>query len=240
LRWITNHGVEETQIMERSDHREKIVIFQIITDSTCAECGEKIFPGSLLRVEKNRPLCLDCADLGHLVFLPAGDAALTRRAGRHSDISAVVVKWSRARRRYERQGLLVSESALERAEVECLADEDARARAREREAARREHIDVKHRASFVEEISKHFPRCPAREALAIAEHACRKDSGRIGRSAAARKLSAEAIDLAVRAHIRHVRTPYDKLLGEGLDRYDARRQVADDIEEILASWRSER
>ena len=226
--------------MERKHDREKIVIFQIITDSACAECGEELFPGSLLRVENNRPLCLDCADLGHLVFLPAGDAALTRRAGRHSDISAVVVKWSRARKGYERQGLLVSESALERAEVECLADEDARARARGREAARRKHIDVKYRASFVEEIKKQFPGCPHKEAVAIAEHACQKYSGRVGRSAAAKELSAEAIELAVRAHIRHVRTPYDNLLGKGLDRSDARRQVAADIEEILASWRSER
>ena len=37
------------------------------------------------------PLCLDCADLGHLDYLPAGDAALTRRAKKASRQSAVVV-----------------------------------------------------------------------------------------------------------------------------------------------------
>ena len=35
---------------------------------------------------------------------------------------AVVLKWSRARAHYERQGILVGETALERAEQECLAD----------------------------------------------------------------------------------------------------------------------
>jgi hypothetical protein len=47
-----------------------------------------------------------------------GDAALTRRAGKHSKLSAVVLKWSRARKRYERQGLLVEETVLQRAEDE--------------------------------------------------------------------------------------------------------------------------
>src|SRR5438094_3831271 len=78
-------------------------------------------------------LCLACADLDHLVFLAPGDAALTRRARRHSTLSAVVLEWSRARGRYERQGVLVDESGLQRAETECLADGDARARRRERE-----------------------------------------------------------------------------------------------------------
>src|ERR671910_524713 len=73
------------------------------------------------RVDK-RALCLACADLDHLVFLPAGDAALTRRAKRASRLSAVVVRFSRARKRYERQGILAEEEALERAEAECLAD----------------------------------------------------------------------------------------------------------------------
>jgi hypothetical protein len=37
-----------------------------------------------------------------------------------------VLKWSRARRRYERQGLPVEEQAIERAEQECLADSEIR------------------------------------------------------------------------------------------------------------------
>ena len=79
-------------------------------------------------MEGDQPLCLHCADLDHLVFLPRGNAALTRRASKHSTLRAVVVQFSRTRKRYERQGVLVEEAALERAEQECLADAEARGR----------------------------------------------------------------------------------------------------------------
>jgi hypothetical protein len=47
------------------------------------------------------------------VFLPAGDAALSRRARKASTLSAVVVRFSRPRKRYERQGILVEPKARE-------------------------------------------------------------------------------------------------------------------------------
>ncbi|MGA8746529.1 MAG: hypothetical protein WB507_11790 [Solirubrobacterales bacterium] len=83
------------------------------------------------------PLCIYCADLDHLVYLPAGDALHTRRARKASGLSVVVVRSSRARRRYERQGILVEGEALDRAESECLADEKSRTRRRQRERGRR-------------------------------------------------------------------------------------------------------
>ncbi len=86
-------------------------------------------------------LCLACADVDHLAFLPSGDAALIRRARKHSTLSAVVLKWSRARKRYERQSLLIEEQAIEQAEQECPADSEVRARRRERQAARRAQLD---------------------------------------------------------------------------------------------------
>jgi hypothetical protein len=78
---------------------DDIVVFQILRDSACAECGEELGKGRWLRLERERPLCLSCADLAHLVFLPTGDAALTRRAGRYSSLKAVLVRFSRARKR---------------------------------------------------------------------------------------------------------------------------------------------
>ena len=81
--------------------------------------------GDFLIMEDAGPLCLTCADMDHLVFVPAGDAALTRRARHLSSLSAVVVRWSRARKRYERQGILVEESALKQAE-EAASGLDAR------------------------------------------------------------------------------------------------------------------
>ena len=113
-------------------------VFITTSAATCGECGEDLGRRAWITlVEDKGALCLACADLDHLVFLPAGDAALTRRSRKHSTLFAVVLRWSRARKRYERQGLLVEAGALEQAEQECLADEEVRARRREREAARR-------------------------------------------------------------------------------------------------------
>ena len=89
-----------------------IVVFSILKPSVCAECGAELWKGSFLRMEKEKPLCLECADLDHLVFLPRGDVALTRRSRKYSVLSAVVVRFSRSRKRYERQGLLIESGAL--------------------------------------------------------------------------------------------------------------------------------
>ena len=98
------------------------------------------------------PLCLACADMDHLAFLESGNAALTRRAKKASGLSAVVVRFSRSRRRYERQGILVEEPALERAEAGCLADDQVRARRRERDAARRADDDLDLQARMAQAI----------------------------------------------------------------------------------------
>ncbi len=68
-------------------------------------------------MEPPGPACLDCAGLGGLELLPAGDARVSRRAKANSDLHAVVVRWSRSRRRYERIGLLVRPEALRLARI---------------------------------------------------------------------------------------------------------------------------
>ena len=105
----------------------EIKVFISHRDSKCDECGEALGRSAWITLQENKgAVCLACSDLDHLVFLPTGDAALTRRARKHSTLSAVVLKFSRARRRYERQGLLVEEEGLQKAEADCLADVDAR------------------------------------------------------------------------------------------------------------------
>ncbi len=216
--------------------RDEIVVFWIVRDSACAECGEELGTGCFLRMETERPLCLRCADLDHLVFVERGDAALTRRASRYSTLRAVVVRFSRARKRYERQGLLVEEQALVRAEQECLSDAKARRLARERAAERRHSYDAEYLATFAARVGDLFPGCPIEEQRAIADHACQKYSGRVGRSAAAKELQASAIDLAVRAHVRHVHTRYDELLASGVAREEARARVAAPVATCLDAW----
>jgi len=215
---------------------EDLKVFISNRDSTCDECHEQLGRQAWITLTGERgALCLACADLDHLVFLPSGNAALTRRAKKHSGLCAVVLKWSRARKRYERQGLLVKEEALTTAEAECLADEDARCRSREREAARRAELDEEYVKRFAERIRELFPGCPGRE-RSIAEYACQKYSGQVGRSAAAKQLDEDAVSLAVIAYVRHVETEYDALLGSGMDRHDARLCVRARIHAVLADW----
>lgn len=214
-----------------------ITVFSVVRESECSECGTEIFRRALLRMENGKPLCMACADLDNLVWLPRGDAALTRRAGKYSTLKAVIVRFSRARRRYERQGILVEEDALARAEEECLADAEARSRARERAALRRADEDEDYMAAFAKRIGEFYPASPRKERLQIARHTCRRSSGRVGRSAAARDLEESAIDLAVRAHVRHAHSRYDELLVEGLDRLDARAEVATEVDSVLRAWR---
>lgn len=214
-----------------------ITVFSVLRESECSECGTEIFRRGLLRMENGKPLCMACADLDELVWLPRGDAALTRRAGKYSTLKAVIVRFSRARKRYERQGILVEEDALERAEAECLADAEARSRARERSALRRADEDEDYMAAFAKRIGELYPASPRKERLQIARHTCRRSSGRVGRSAAARQLEESAIDLAVRAHVRHAHSRYDELMVGGLDRLDARAEVASNVDDVLRAWR---
>jgi len=218
------------------NQKDDLKVFISHRDSTCGECREQLGRQAwIMLAGEDGALCLACADLDYLAFLPTGDAALTRRAKKHSRLHAVVLKWSRARKRYERQGLLVEEEALARAEAECLADEEVRRRRRERNAEHRAELDEQYVARFAERIGELFPGCTGRE-RSIAEFACRKYSGRVGRSTAAKRLDEVAVRLAVIAHVRHAETDYDTLLGRGVDRYDARRIVKARIEKALFDW----
>jgi hypothetical protein len=222
----------------KAERPAEIVVFSVLNAAKCSSCGVDIEKGMLLRLENQRPLCLACADLDHLVFLPAGDTALSRRSRKQSALSAVVVRFSRTRKRYERQGLLVELPALERAEQECLDDEEQRARARERAELARQHADAQYVRAFAEQVRADYPGCPAEEAEVIAAHACQKYSGRVGRSAAARQFDPEAVRLAVTAHVRHRHSQYDRLLGLGWERAEARRAVGDVVQGVLERWSS--
>ena len=224
------------QSSTRYDDNE-IKVFISHRDSKCDECGEKLGRQAWITLEENKgALCLACADLDELVFLPTGDAALTRRSRKYSTLSAVVLKFSRTRRRYERQGLLVEETALAKAEEECLADSEVRERRKQRERERRAEMDEEYIREFAKHIRRLFPNCPMGREQKIAQHACLKYSERVGRSAAAKRFEDEVITLAVSAHVRHRETDYDELLARGWFRNHARAKVRDRVEEVLDEW----
>lgn len=234
--WVSPRLSERKRerLAERHGKPPDLLVISPIRDWTCAACEGT---GELLIMEDPGPLCLACADMDHLVLLPAGDATLTRRAKAASTLSAIVVRISRARKRYERQGILVGEDALIAAERQCLADDEARNRRRERERVRRAGEDADLMKRFAAEIKALFPGCPTGRAEVIARRASARGSGRIGRTAAGRNLQAEAVELAVIASIRHHDTDYDELLMAGVDRAEARGRVRDDVDRGLEAWR---
>jgi hypothetical protein len=223
----------DAESAKRGDRAQDLVVVSPLKSWACVECAGS---GDFLTMDDAGPLCLSCADLDHLAYLPAGDAALTRRARKASELSAVVVRFSRARRRYERQGILVEEAALERAERECLADDESRARRRVREQARRAEEDGELQAQAAREILRLYPGCPGDRAEEISLHAFTRGSGRVGRIAAGRELDRGALTLAVAAAVRHMDTPYDELLMAGFDRLEARERVRPEVEQVIAGW----
>jgi len=226
---------QRERLTARQNKPPDLVVVQPLRAFTCVGCGRT--DSDTLTMEDAGPVCLTCADLDHLVFLPAGDAALTRRAKQASRLSAVVVRFSRSRKRHERQGLLVEQAAVEQAEQQCLSDEEARARRRERDRQRREVADEQFQQELAEQIGRLFPGCPPRRAEAISRHTGARGSGRVGRSAAGRALDPDAVTRSVVASARHEDTGYDELLMAGVPREQARERIRKDLEQVLERWR---
>jgi hypothetical protein len=224
----------ERAVEGRNAAPDLVVISPLHDGWACHECGGS---GDLLLMEGPGPVCLGCADLDHLVFLPAGDATLTRRARKASTLSAVVVRFARARKRYERRGLLVEQQALDAAERACLDDQEVRARRRDRDTERRADHDEQFVRQLGAQITRLFPGCPPARATAIAAWTATRGSGRVGRSAAGRALDPSAVELAVTASIRHQNTDYDTLLMRGVPRDQARDHVRADVQAVLDRWR---
>ncbi|SRR5713226_4561409 len=122
--WVSQELSEKKRerLAEKASRAPDLVVVQPLkSEWTCHRCGST---GDLLMMENSGPACLCCVGLDDLEFLPAGDALLSRRVKAKSTRYAVVVRFSRSRRRYERQGLLVEPLAL----AEVQRDLEARRR----------------------------------------------------------------------------------------------------------------
>jgi hypothetical protein len=204
----------------------------------CGGCRRAIAAAELVGLERGKgPRCLACEGLADLVFLPSGDPALTRRASAMSPRRAIVVEFVRRRNRDERRGTLVEAAAIEKAKESCAADARERAAKAVKRRARDEVAEHQYLERFTAKIFELFPGCPAEEAAVIARHACEKHSGRVGRSAAAKDLDPGKVELAVRAHVRHVHTEYDALLAQGLRPREARPLIRGRLEAVAADWK---
>src|SRR5438046_9582455 len=158
-------------IANQAESKSKdIVVYKLVSnkESVCSQCQKELNKGNLLTLEDGKGLCMVCADLDHLVTLPSGDAALTRRTKKYSRLWAVIVRFSRARKRYERQGWLVEEDALTKAEEEVLSESELKEQRRMNEAFRREDEDEKLAREIQTKLLEIFPQCPAKDAERIA------------------------------------------------------------------------
>jgi len=116
--WVARELSEKKRerLAEKASRAPELVVVQPLNMAwTCHRCGGT---SDFLMMENPGPACLRCVGLDDLEFLSAGDTLLTRRAKAKSARYAVVVRFSRSRRRYERRGLLVEPQALADAQRE--------------------------------------------------------------------------------------------------------------------------
>jgi hypothetical protein len=64
-------GAADPRAQDRRRGSELVVVMPL-KDWACASCGAG---GAFLTMDDAGPLCVTCAELDNLVFLPAGDAA---------------------------------------------------------------------------------------------------------------------------------------------------------------------
>ena len=116
--WVSGalSKAQRERLTEKASRAPELVVVSPLNNAwKCHRCGGS---GDLLVMEDPGPACLRCVGLDDLEFLSAGDPLLTRRARTKSPRHAVVVRFSKTRRRYERQGLLVEPQALRQAQRE--------------------------------------------------------------------------------------------------------------------------
>ncbi|MFN7920609.1 MAG: hypothetical protein U0Q16_10965 [Bryobacteraceae bacterium] len=93
-------------------------VFWLRGEAKCARCRQWQAEGKPAKVNGGVVTCLRCAKLDGLEFLPAGDGLLTRLAREYSPRFAVVLRFSYAKDRYLREGVLVEGEAIARAKSE--------------------------------------------------------------------------------------------------------------------------
>ncbi len=206
---------------------------------SCQRCKRPVKKGERFVAvsEEARGTCFKCSPYTQAAFLPSGDAAMTRRSKKHSSICGVELAWNQRRKRFERKGQYVEAKAIELAQKECEADADKRAKSNAKAAIKREADDKIYIADFAKAIRKRYPNCPVKREVAIAQHACEKHSGRVGRTASAKEFDAEMIDRAVEAHIRHAETDYDNQFNKGKSKRMIRTLVKEDILRVMRQWK---
>ncbi|KAJ5581430.1 hypothetical protein N7535_000050 [Penicillium sp. DV-2018c] len=163
------------------------------------------------------------------VLVRKGDVYVTRHCRSKTKESGriVYVVYNLNRKSKRSLGIRVPEEIHN--EVLELAAETKQSRAKAVQAC-----DARDLTKYRELLQLEFPLMPKKTLKAVLEHAFLKGSGRVGRTG---RISDEQKALfAVEAHIRHVHTPYEKLLEDGVSRKDAREQVWSTVQAVERAW----
>jgi len=90
----------------------------------CKACGKSISVGQkfVAESEASKGTCFKCSPFVNYTLLPPGDAALTRRSKKYSELCGVLFVWNQRRRRFERKGQYVQAIAIQKARIDCDSD----------------------------------------------------------------------------------------------------------------------
>ncbi|KAJ5826520.1 hypothetical protein N7447_003283 [Penicillium robsamsonii] len=161
------------------------------------------------------------------VLVPKGDVYITRHCRSRTKESERIVYVVYNRTGKRTLGIRVPEEIYTEVLESAAATKESRANAVQVR-------DAKDLSKSRELLKSEFPLMPKETLKTVLEHAFLKGSGRVGRTA---MISDDRKTLlAVEAHIRHVHTPYEKLLEEGVSRKDAREQVWPTIQAVERAW----
>ena len=159
-------------------------------------------------------------------FVPKGDVYITKncRKKTHEAGKTLYVVVNKNKKPI---GLRCPESIYKQVEADHQATAGSRALAVQKRDAAIE-------GAFEEAIVRLFPKIPKTTIPKVIETALKKRSRQVGRTGTLE--IEDKVELAVRAHIRHCHTPYEKLLKEGDSRETARQKVWGELNEVATRW----
>jgi hypothetical protein len=105
-----------------SGKKDNQILYALSKVSRCHNCDQKLAPGTIVRLknkdEDREVLCQSCANLGNFELVRAGNAKATRLLSKYSTSRYVVLKWSELWKTYERQGVFVESTVIDKLEKE--------------------------------------------------------------------------------------------------------------------------
>ena len=215
--------------------REDLVVFSILRDSQCVECGEALWKGKFLFMEKERPLHAPISITSStcpVVMLRSHDAPRS---------TAPFRRWSS-----DSAGLGATTSAKaswsKNPHFRKPNTNAFRTLARGRLGASATKYAVSNRITICAPTSRmrsgsYFRAVRLPRRLPLRNTRRRAEAAGWDAPPAGKTLDKRAITAAAIAAIRHTHTRYDELLMSGFDRADARDAVREAVDRVLDIWR---